>query len=468
MVRMHRVRVLPNLPEQVGQAIQERRLFRRGEAILVAVSGGQDSMVLLQLLHALAPRFGWRLRVAHFNHRLRGRASDADERFVKHAAARLRLPIVVGRGAVAALARRRGLSIEMAARELRHQFLAQAARRHSCRRIAVAHHADDQVELFLLRLLRGAGGDGLSGMKWQSPSPADQRVKIVRPLLAVDKAVLARFAQAQRLAHREDATNASSDLLRNRIRNELLPLLRRRYQPAVDRSILRIMEIIGADAELAAGTASAWLRRKLATRRLAHESVGLQRRVIQQQLQQLDIAADFDLIESLRLRVGTCVTVSPKVRVCCDEHGRVARVPAAVAKFRRQQIALRLRGAAGGVQFSGATFRWRREAGRGTTAVAPAAGMEWFDADAVGPQIILRHWRAGDRFQPIGLGATVKLQDWFTNRKIPAGRRRELIVATTARGEIFWVEGERIGECGKLTSATRRRLVWRWERAETT
>lgn len=456
------------LPEQVEQSIHERKLLRRGEKILVAVSGGLDSMVLLHLLQASASRFGWRLRVAHFNHRLRGRASDADERFVKGAAGGLGLPVVVGSGEVSTFARRHGLSIEMAARDLRHRFLAQAARRHGCPVIAMAHHADDQVELFLLRLLRGAGGDGLSGMKWSSVSPADPRVRIVRPLLDANKLALAHFATQRQLSHREDATNTSPDPLRNRVRHELLPLLRRRFQPALDRTIPRTMEIVGADAEFTGAAAAAWLKRKASARSIAREHVALQRRVIQQQLQQLDITADFALIESLRRAGGEGVTVSPGVTVCCDEHGLVSRVKAAVAKFRPHQVAVHLRGDAGVVEFSGVEFRWRKVAGRGAGGLKPVAGQEWFDADAVGERIILRHWRAGDRFQPIGMMAAVKVQDWFTNRKIPLVRRRELIVATTARGEIFWIEGGRIGECCKLSPATRRRLGWCWERRETT
>jgi tRNA(Ile)-lysidine synthase len=120
------------------------------------------------------------------------------------------------------------------------------------------------------------------------------------------------------------------------------------------------------------------------------------------------------------------------------------------------------------LEFSGAQISWRKVADRGASFGKPMAGQETFDADLVGVRIILRHWRAGDRFQPIGMAVAVKLQDWFTNRKIARERRRELIVATTARGKIFWVEGERIGEQYKLTTATRRRLIWRWKRGKTT
>lgn len=459
---------MKKLPEHIERSIRERRLLRRGERILVAVSGGLDSVVLLHLLHELAPSFAWKLRVAHFNHQLRGRASVADERFVQRLAAQLGLPFLVGRGDVRAVAKRKGLSIEMAARELRHRFLAGAARRLNCRVIAVAHHADDQVELFLLRLLRGAGGDGLGGMKWQSASPADQRVQMVRPLLDVSKEALRRFALAQGIRHREDATNTSTDLLRNRVRHELLPLLSRRFQPALDRTILRTMENIGADAELAAEAARAWLRLKPTKRRWAVQPVGLQRRVLQQQLQRLDIPADFDLIELLRRSPGRSVTVAADQWIQSDGMGRVRLVSLPRTVFRGERAVAPLTGRSGSVKFSGAEIIWRKAAGRGAIAPGPAAEREVFDADRVGSSIIVRHWQAGDRFQPIGMAAAVKLQDWFINRKIARARRSELLVATTRSGEIFWIEDQRIGERFKLTSATRNRLVWQWKRAETT
>lgn len=459
---------MKNLLEHVEQSIRERKLFRPGEKILVAVSGGLDSMVLLHLLHGLAPRIGCKLCVAHFNHQLRGRSSAADERFVRNTAAELGLPIQVGSGAVKAVAQRRGTSIEMSARELRHRFLAQAAQRVNCSTVAVAHHADDQVELFLIRLLRGAGGDGLAGMKWRSTSPADRRVRVVRPLLDVARETLAQFAEERRIRYREDASNASRDILRNRVRHDLLPQLRRRFQPALNRTILRMMDIVGADAEVALETARAWLRTKTGARRLAGQSVGLQRRVIQIQLQQQNIEADFDLIELLRSSRGQPVTVAPGVRVQCDEAGRVSRVAPVSTSFRRQRAAVGLQGASGRLEFNGTQISWRKVAGRGTSFGKPIGGRETFDADRVGARIILRHWRAGDRFQPIGMTVAAKLQDWFTNRKIARERRRELIVATTVRGKIFWVEGERIGEQYKLTTATRRRLIWRWKRGKTT
>ena len=139
-----------NLLKRVEHSIRERTLFRRGDKILVAVSGGLDSMVLLHVLAELANASRWKLVVAHFNHELRGHSSDADERLTKKTASKLGLEFLVGRGDVQTLSRTKGVSIEMAARELRHAFLARTAKQARSKVIATAHHADDQVELFFL------------------------------------------------------------------------------------------------------------------------------------------------------------------------------------------------------------------------------------------------------------------------------------------------------------------------------
>src|SRR5213592_3655617 len=233
---------MSDLVQRIESAIQSKQLLRPQQSLLVAVSGGLDSMVLLEVLRRLAAIHLWQLCVAHFNHRLRGRDSDRDEQLVRSTAARLRIPCLVGHANVKETAHEQKQSLEMAGRQLRHQFLARVARERNVSSIALAHQADDQVELFFLRLLRGAGGQGLAGMKWTSPSPIDRNLTLVRPLLDCAKAELRQFARAAGIKFREDASNASLDILRNRVRQELLPRLRQRFQPAIARIVLRQME----------------------------------------------------------------------------------------------------------------------------------------------------------------------------------------------------------------------------------
>jgi tRNA(Ile)-lysidine synthase len=474
-----------DLLQRVENNIQDRRLLKRGQAVLVAVSGGLDSMTLLHTLHELSSRHRWKLTVAHFNHRLRGRSSDADEKLVRQTAAAMRLPFAAGRANVKEFAKKTKLSVEMAGRKLRHDFFARMAKERRIRVVALAHHADDQVELFFLRFLRGAGGEGLAGMKWRSPSPVDSKIMLVRPLLDATKAELRGFARESKILFREDATNTSLDLPRNRVRNELLPLLQRRYQPALTKTVLRLMQIVGAESDLAGEAARQWLVSKRKIERAPRPvplparrgegglrpgegtvfkdlPVAVQRRVLQLQLSEVGVPANFELIESLRQSADVPVNLGPQLSVLRDATGAVSLRLARPSDFNANETVVNLAGRAGEAAFDGVRVRWWFDAATKFKRPAARPASESFDADKVGGKITLRHWRPGDRFQPIGLKSPAKLQDLFTNRKIPRARRRELMVAAAENREIFWVEGLRISENFKLTSQTRRRLVWRW------
>lgn len=450
------------LVAQVEAAVRQRGLLAEGAGVLVAVSGGVDSMVLLRTMHALAAGQGGALVVAHFNHRLRGAASDADARFVQRAARRLGLNCVVEAGDVRGLARARGWSIEMAARALRHEFLARTARRLGLGVVALAHHADDQVELFFLRLLRGAGS-GLAGMKWRSPSPADRSVTLIRPLLDQPKPALLAFAQEQRISFREDASNASVDILRNRVRRELLPLLQRRYQPGFQRALLRAMEIVGDEAEFAQATARAWLRGKARTP-FARLPVAVQRQCVCLELARLGVAAEFELVERLRLKPGVRHSWQDAWLMREATTGRVAVSRAAETGPDLGELPVELKGGRGAVSFDGVAIEWRIQPRAAGARIRRERNRERFDADAVGPLVVLRHWRPGDRFQPSGLARPVKLQDLFTNAKVSVRERHRRLVAVAADGRVFWVEGLRISEPFKLGSTTQSELVWGWRR----
>ncbi len=453
--------------QRVEHSVVSRQLLRRGQKVLVAVSGGADSMVLLHALHRLAREQKWKLAVAHFNHQLRGRSSDADERLVRATARRLKLPCVVERGEVKRFAGERKLSIEMAARRLRHDFLARAARQHRIHIVALAHHADDQVELFFLRLLRGAGAKGLAGMKWRGPLPSDAGVTLIRPLLDQAKSALLDFAREGNIRFREDASNASRDIPRNRIRHELLPLLRRDFQPALPDIILRQMEVLGAESDFLDGVAQAWLSDGS---RAVFDDLhpALQRRVLQLQLTGMEVRFDFDLIEQLRTSVEHPVMVSPALRVRRDRAGQLRVENMETVRFATTAATVALKPTKGEIRFDGVRLCWQAETKPSARRPAAQPGCEWFDADKVGLEVVLRHWRAGDRFQPIGMASASKLQDLFTDLKIPRSRRRELIVAATSGGEVWWVEGLRIAERFKLDANTRRRLQWAWQRVEGT
>lgn len=329
-------------------------------------------------------------------------------------------------------------------------------------------------------------------MKWHNVSPEKRSIKLIRPLLNQSKNSLRQYAAEQGIRFREDVTNRSPDILRNRIRCELLPLLRKRYQPALDPMLLRMMDILGAEAEVVVRAAKNWLsairgRRKSLERsgvsaeggdaeapglaaELSFEElpVAVQRRCLQCQLWELGIKSDFELIERLRLNAQILSNVprvaakAPLARLTRDTDGLVHLESCITQQFSKEALPLILAGSSGETEFAGIRILWQLERRRGAARSTARPGLEYFDADRVGEQILLRHWQPGDRFQPIGMKSAVKLQDLFVNQGIPRTQRHRLVVAATAGGELFWVEGLRMAERFKLTKTTIRRLHWVW------
>lgn len=243
--------LVSRIRSEVAQAFEPFCVSTHEEApgVVLAVSGGADSLCLADATLAIAPRLRLRPLIAHLDHGLRGEASAADAEFVRAFAAERGVPCVVERADVGALARERRQSIEVAAREARYQFLARAAEAHRARLVALAHHADDQAETVLLRLIRGTGLPGLRGMQTHDVLPAAPHLTAVRPLLRTSRAEIERYCQERQLQPRHDATNDALDHTRNRVRHELLPILER-YNPNIRMTLTRLADAVASDMEI--------------------------------------------------------------------------------------------------------------------------------------------------------------------------------------------------------------------------
>ena len=231
--------------EKVERFCQANQLLPKGAGILVACSGGPDSLALLEILWRLRLRYQLRIAAAHFEHGIRGEASVADARFVQNFCAQQGIPCYLGAADVPLAASRSGESLEQAARTLRYAFLEEKRRAHGLDLLAVAHHADDQAETVLMRILRGTGTAGLAAMRPRSGSDGH----IIRPFLGVTKREIQSWCEQEKLQPRLDATNELPDCTRNRLRLQLLPQLERDYNPELARGLCQLADVAADEAD---------------------------------------------------------------------------------------------------------------------------------------------------------------------------------------------------------------------------
>lgn len=464
--------------EGVAGFIESRSLLARGASIVVGVSGGADSVALLAVLRELAARSrcAYRLTVAHLNHRLRDDA-EADELFVAQLARRWGIPCVIARRDVGAEARRTSQSIEQTARTLRYEFLRSAARDARAGYVAVGHHADDNVETILYRIVRGTHLRGLAGIP--ESRPLGEGVTLVRPLLSSRRSEIEDFCTRSNLAWRTDPTNTDTAYRRNFIRHELLPLLREKLNPRTDEALLRL----GA----AGGKAEAVLR-ELGDAALAR-AAGEQddRRIV---LDPEVMRAEKPVIRAYALRAAMERLGAPLRMIGAERLAETARLaeagpPAAVTlpggfAVRRETGRIVVeksedpRAAAGGddavvaMQCPGRTVL---PDGRAVSCrlepFEPDAfaehcrnhppGVELLDADRLGGALTIRSRLQGDAFRPLGASGRQSVGDFLTNLKLPRSRRERVLCICDESG-IVYLAPLRIDDRVKITSATRRVL----------
>lgn len=296
------------------------RRFSPDARYLIGVSGGRDSVALLHWLTNLDYK---KLIVCHLNHQLRGRSSDADARFVEKLAATYRADFELGAANVRALAKKKKMSIETAAREARYSFFAKAAKRYRCRTIFLAHHADDLVETFLLNLIRGAGLTGLAAMRDVSNRRLDNiDLTIVRPFLSVWRTEIDDYVREHRLKFRDDASNKNLTRMRNRIRNRIIPYLEKNLGRNIRQNIWRTAIIASEEENWIENQLPDSTGVELSVANLRALPTALQRRAILKWLRAQNISeVGFEVIESVRSLADREVSIA-KVNLARDRHVR--------------------------------------------------------------------------------------------------------------------------------------------------
>lgn len=433
-----------DLPQIVRQTMQAHGMLEPAQRALVAVSGGADSMALLHLLH----RAGLAGAVAHFDHQTREGASAEDAAFVARAAEALGLPCFTESQPIEAMAAARKESFEMVAREARYAFFRDTAVANGFDALATGHHADDQAETVLLRLLRGASPAGLAGIP---PIRDLGGVRVIRPLLDCSRAQLVDWLEVEGIAWREDASNKDARYERNQLRHELIPRLERDYNPAVVDALSRLARLQRMDDGLLSHYTEEALTRCLdREKRLQREPFialepALQYRCMVRCIQEAGGRSDY---ESVARAVAAAVSGDAGAQVDLGNGaalylaGRHAVFAPLAPPDLEEDIILPIPGETSGF---GRIFRARRldRLPEGPLALYCHARRQVFDGAALGATFTIRRRRPGDRFQPLGMAGAKKVKDVFNDLGLTRPERDAQVMIESG-GEIVWIVGHTV------------------------
>ncbi len=462
----------PPLVHRVVRTVRSRHLLQRGQHILIAISGGPDSVALLSILHHLRSSWALTLTAVHCNYGLRGGESEGDQAFVEAFCHGLGVPLHVRRVGLHSPGRTTSLQAE--ARDLRYRVMQEIAEECGADRIAVGHTADDQAETVLLWMLRGAGLTGLSGM------PAFRNQKIIRPLYDTKRQGVLRYLRATGLSFREDSSNLQPKYLRNRVRREVLPILNQLVPSSVE-ALCKLADLCREDDQyldqqvdalssfaVKRGTAGDW---EIDFDVLLELPQALQRRCVRNLFRQDDHQRRSPGIQTvdriLRLastgRSGSSLDVKRGRVLVAGHHLRFIPLsaPATSPVGQPHSTCQAVLSVPGELTWPGTGQRLQvqREA-RDQICAIVGKDRILVDADLVSQPLLVRNWLPGDRFHPSGMGGhSKKLQDFFMDLKIPIAVRSRIPLVVAPEG-ILWVVGYRQDDRWVPTISTERCLLF--------
>ena len=458
------------LLKQVKTTLKKYKLIKTEDRVLVSVSGGPDSVALLAVLHELMDMFKWDLQVAHINHKLRGKESNKDQEFVYKLASKYGVEFHSVSVDTKKLAKEKKLSLEEAARNIRYEFLGKTADRIKAHKIALGHTQNDQAETVLMRLFRGAGSLGLSGIPIK-------REKFIRPLLEVTRQEILEYLKEKNLRYRQDKTNLKTDFLRNKIRLNLLPWLNKEVNPEIVATLSRTAMILN-ETEQFLNKETEKIFKKVAKstkdkitldlEKFSFYDKILKRNLIRKCWQKLTadvypldyqpVERVLDLIESnkigkrVNLKNGYWAELNSNQLVIFKKQPIKVNI---LAKFPGE---VRLNG----FNLKGQVVERKNLPEKIKNLDEKFAYLDWGKLKA---PLKLRFRSAGDRFKPLGMEGTKKVSDFLVDLKVPRYKRDEILLLISG-AKIAWIVGHRISEEFKITKQTKKVLALKFSNAK--
>jgi len=460
--------------KRIKDTIRKFSMLKKGDNVLVAISGGPDSVCLLLVLNSIKKEFGINLFCAHLNHQLRGVESDCDERYVKRLTKKHRIPLLIESRNVTKFAKDKKFSLEQAARKLRYDFLLQTAKKIGADKIAMGHTKDDQVETLFMRLFRGTGLRGLRGIPGvRKISP---NISIIRPLIETPREEILFFLKKRKIRARLDSTNAQTAFLRNRIRHELLPHIERYYSPRIKEILARTADSLDADYDYLIKQQRKVFKRiakikkdasiSLPIKGLKSLPLSFKRGVVRLAIENVKGNLEgidyrhWVKIEDLMEGVPTCLHLPGGINVVKRPKTVhfMAKKNGARGEFKKIVPETNL------IKIPGVTKILKRLYIKSSISKTPprtfnaSPNIEYFDADKIKFPLNARFRKPADKMKPLGMKRYKRLQDIFVDDKIKAIRRNRIPIIVDAMGRIIWVCGVRMSEDFKVTPHTRKCL----------
>ena len=430
---------------------------RPGSSLLIGLSGGADSVALTSVLVELRERLRLRITAAHLNHRIRAAESDRDEAFVRAMCARLGIELIVERAdGLATVA-----NLEERARDARREFLLRVADQVQADFVALGHHRDDQAETVLMRLMRGAGAAGMAAMAERGPG------RLIRPMLSLSRAEIREYLDGRAIPFVEDSSNASRDILRNRIRADLLPMLERDYAPGFSGRLVELASEMRSLDELVSAIAA----RELDAMRIGGDALDVsgfsaQNRAVRAVVIRLFLAermgslrkisrAHVESVLHLMLDGGPSDSIDlPGGWRAAREYNLLRLLDARERKAGSADFSLAI--APDGITIvEAAGFKFEASTIPAADATMPdTLSVAMFDAAKIADAgLVARSFRKGDRIHPVGMRGTRKVHDVFVDRKLPRASRERFPVVTLGAA-IAWLPGLARADCALVTNAT--------------